>query len=71
MRTKTTETTNNNTTQTRVENHTNTQFTNDKIQLLNKGLKYNLHHKNKQWIETLALKAVTAITNLDINEQNY
>jgi hypothetical protein len=35
MRTKTTETTNNNTTQTRVENHTNTQFTNDEIQLLN------------------------------------
>jgi hypothetical protein len=30
-----------------------------------------LHYKNKNWIETLALEAETAITNLDINEQNY
>jgi hypothetical protein len=35
------------------------------------SLKYNLHYKNKKWIETLALEAETAITNLDINEQNY
>jgi hypothetical protein len=47
------------------------QFTNDEIQLLNKGLKYNLHHKNKKWIEILALEAETAITNLDINKQYY
>jgi hypothetical protein len=51
-----------------VENYTNIQFTHDEIQLLNKGLKYNLHYKNKKWIETLALKAKTAITNLDINK---
>jgi hypothetical protein len=30
-----------------------------------------LHHKNKEWIETLALEAETAINNLDITEQNY
>jgi hypothetical protein len=68
MRTKAT---NNNTTHTRVENYTKIQFTYNEIQLLNKGLKYNLHHKNKKWIETLALEAETATTNLDINKQNY
>jgi hypothetical protein len=71
MRIKTTETTNNNIIHTRVENYTNTHFTHDEIQLLNKGLKYNLHHKNKKWIETLALEAETAITNLDVSKQNY
>jgi hypothetical protein len=48
MRTKTTDTTNNNTTHSRVENYTNIQFTHDEIQLLNKGIKYNLHYKNKK-----------------------
>jgi predicted glycosyltransferase involved in capsule biosynthesis len=71
MRTQTTDTTNNITKHSRVENYTNIQFTHDEIQLLNKGLKYNLHYKNKKWIETLALEAETAITNLDINNQNY
>jgi hypothetical protein len=71
MRTKTTEITNNNVTHTRVENYTNTHFTHDEIQLLNKRLKYNLHHKNKKLIETLALEDETAITNLDVNKQNY
>jgi hypothetical protein len=48
MRTQTTNTTNNNTKHSRVENYTNIQFTHDEIQLLNKGLKYNLHYKNKK-----------------------
>jgi hypothetical protein len=30
--------------------------------VLSKGLKYNLHHKHKKWIETLALEAETAIS---------
>ena len=60
-----------NTNYTRVKNCTNTNFTQDEIQLLGKGLKYNLHYKNKKWIETLALEAETAITKLDITEQNY
>jgi hypothetical protein len=34
-------------------------------------LKYNLHHKNKKWIETLSLEAETAISNLDITKQNF
>jgi hypothetical protein len=46
-KTETTDTINNNTNYTRAENHTNIQFTHEKIQILNKGLKYNLHHKNK------------------------
>jgi hypothetical protein len=34
-------------------------------------LKYNLHHKYRKCIETLALEAETAISNLDMTEQNY
>jgi hypothetical protein len=34
----------------RVVSTTNTYFTQEEIQLLNKGLKYNLHHKPKNWI---------------------
>ena len=66
-----TTTTKHNTNYTRVKNCTNTNFTQDEIQLLSKGLKYNLHYKNKKWIETLALEAETAITKLDITEQSY
>jgi len=32
--------------------------------LLNKGPKYNLGHKNKGWITTLALEAETAVSQL-------
>jgi hypothetical protein len=71
MKTQNTSTHNNSTQYARVVNHTSTQFTANEIQLLNKGLKYNLHHKNKKWIETLALEAETAINSLDIKEQNY
>jgi hypothetical protein len=55
----------------RVINTTNINFTQEEIKLLNKGLKYNLHYKRKNWIETLALEAETAICNLDITEQQY
>lgn len=61
----------NDTDYSRVENHTNIQFTCEEIQLLSKGLKYSLHHKHKKWIETLALEAETAISQLDVMEQNY
>jgi hypothetical protein len=46
-------------------------FTGDEIQLLNKGLKYNLHHKKRNWIETLAIEAETAITQINQEEQAY
>jgi hypothetical protein len=42
-KTQTTGKINNNTNYTRVENHTNIQFTHEEIQLLNKGWRYNLH----------------------------
>jgi hypothetical protein len=66
MRTQTTDTKINNIKHSRVENYTNIQFTHDEIQLLNKGLKYILQYKNKIWIETLALEAETAISNLNL-----
>jgi hypothetical protein len=39
--------------------------------LLNKGLKYNLHHKPKQWLQTLAIEADAAINLIDPHEQAY
>jgi hypothetical protein len=62
---------NNNTNYDRLMNYTNIQFTQSETQLLNKGLQYNLHHKNKNWIKTLALEAEAAINNLHIKEQSY
>jgi hypothetical protein len=41
----------------RVINLTNIKFNDDENKLLQKGLKYNLHLKPKQWIKTLALEA--------------
>jgi hypothetical protein len=49
----------------RVFNKTNiTFFSDDELELLNKGLKYNISKKRKQWISNLALEAETAITLL-------
>jgi nicotinamidase-related amidase len=41
----------------RTVNLTNAAFTKEESQLLDKGLKYNLHHKPKNWILTLAMEA--------------
>jgi hypothetical protein len=41
------------------------------MQLLNKGLKYTLHKKQKDWIKTLAIEADTTISKLDIRDQPY
>jgi hypothetical protein len=41
------------------------------MQLLKKGLKYNLHYKQKKWLETLALEAKTAISKINATEQQY
>jgi hypothetical protein len=38
---------------------------------LNKGLKYNLHAKQKNWINKLALETETVISLLGVSEQNY
>ena len=53
----------------RVINNTNIPFTNSKTALLQKGLKYNIHSKKKNWIQNLALEAKTAITQLPANER--
>jgi hypothetical protein len=61
----------NDTFQERMINLTNTTFTDEELQLLNKGLKYNLHYKRKNWIEPLAIEADTAINKIDPKEQEY
>jgi predicted transport protein len=70
-----TNTRNNNTTQhtffKRTINMTDIEFTNDELHLLEKGLKYNLHKKPKDWIKTLALEADTAINNIPERNQPY
>ena len=52
-----------------VVKNTNIIFTDDELAIINKGLKYNLHHKRENWITTLPLEAETAITLLPISEQ--
>jgi len=37
-------------------------FSEQEMTLLEKGHKYNLHSKSKDWIRNLALEAQTAIT---------
>jgi hypothetical protein len=56
----------------RVANNTNITFTPEELILLNKGLKYNLSFKKKNWIESLALEASeTAISLLLTREQEH
>jgi hypothetical protein len=55
---------------TRIKKSPSPDFTQE-LQLLNKGLQYNLHHKPKNWIETLALEAETVINKLEATEQQH
>ena len=55
----------------RVVNNTNIKFTANEIKLLERGLKYNLHSRKKNWLTTLALDAETAITLLPITDSDY
>jgi len=48
----------------RVVNMTDISFTEPEMALLQKGPKYNLHDKPKNWIRNLALEAETAISSL-------
>jgi hypothetical protein len=41
------------------------------MELLNRGLKYNLHVKPKNWLQILAMQAETRIKRLSGKEQNY
>jgi hypothetical protein len=54
----------------RVINNTSIQFSTDELILLNKGLKYNLPFKHKNWVKTLALEAETAIAQLPFQDQD-
>jgi hypothetical protein len=54
-----------------VINETDVTFTKDELSHLNKGLKYNLNFKHKNWVKTLTLEAETAIKQLTIFEQDY
>ena len=54
----------------RVLNNTTIAFTSNELALLNKGLKYNLHNKQKHWVTTLALEAETVISLLPPLDQD-
>jgi hypothetical protein len=53
----------------RLINNTDILFSKNELNLLHKGLKYNLHTKPKDWVQNLALEAETAITHLPTNER--
>ena len=48
----------------RVINNKNIEFSEEELNLLNKGLKYNLVSKPKSWMNNLASEADAAITML-------
>jgi hypothetical protein len=54
----------------RVINLTDIKFTEHENQLLQKGLKYNLHVQPKQQIKILAIEAETAINLLPVPDQD-
>jgi len=54
----------------RVVNLTNITFNKTENALLQKGLKYNLHVKPKNWLKTIALEAETAINYLATEDKH-
>jgi len=44
-------------------------FSEPEMDILQKGLKYNIHSKPKEWRQTLAFQAETAITHLSPSER--
>jgi hypothetical protein len=54
-----------------VVNKTSITFSNEELELLSRGMKYNLSKKRKHWIHNLALEAETAITSLPTGKQDY
>ena len=55
----------------RVINKTNIDFSKEELNLLNKGLKHNLGHKHRHWINNLAFEAESAIALLPPGEQEH
>ena len=54
----------------RVINNTDIQFTPNEESIMQKGLKYNINQKPKNWINTLAIEAETALTLLPPQHQD-
>jgi hypothetical protein len=54
---------------TRVINNTDITFSDNEMSLLQKGPRYNILAKRRNWIQNLALEAETAITQLPANER--
>jgi hypothetical protein len=55
----------------RVVNNSTIKFKTPEITPLEKGLKYNLHRKPKNWMEKIAVEAETAINNVDVIKQDH
>jgi len=55
----------------RIQNNTDCTFSSKEIGLLEKGPKYNLHNKKKNWFTNLALAAETAISLLPTTDREY
>jgi hypothetical protein len=55
----------------RVVNMTDISFSEPEMALPQKGPKYNLHDKPKDWIQTLAFEAETAISRLPLQNRKY
>jgi hypothetical protein len=56
---------------TRAHRLTNVSFAQKETELLSKGLQYSLHFKHKTWIETSVLEAETAVSEVNITDQEY
>jgi len=54
----------------RVVNKSNIPFSETEMTLLQKGLKYNLHTKCRDWLKNLALEAETAVSHLPIADRD-
>jgi hypothetical protein len=52
-------------------NKTNIPLTQDEMDLIQKGLKYNLRYKPKNWIQRLGIEAETAISLLPTPDHDY
>jgi hypothetical protein len=55
----------------RVINKTEIDFSKEELGLLHTGLKYNLGHKRKHWVNNLAFEAESAISLLPPGEQEH
>jgi hypothetical protein len=56
---------------TRVQNTTEVTFTQQETELWSKGLQYDPHFKHKNWIGSLALVAETAVSRMNVTDQEY